>query len=304
MGKNVGAPTVTLAQRPELPSRSVTVSATATWVWSLEPFQVAPVLASGLLYAARARTLARRGRPVRRARALSFGLGLAFLLVAFVTPIDFLGEERLFSVHMAQHILIGDLAPLAVVLGLDGPLLRPLLALPLVWRLRVLAHPLVALPLWAANLYLWHLPRLYDAALDHATVHALQHALFFACGAIMWAALLEPLPGRPWFRTGLKFPYLAGYWGVGSVLANVFIWSGHAYYPRYVQAPRLWGLSAVADQRIGGGVMLLEGSAVAIGAFAWLFLRWLGESEKRQRLVDAGIDVAAAERAVRYGRDS
>ena len=73
---------------------------------------------------------------------------------------------------MLQHILLGDLAPLCMVAGLTGPLLRPVLALPAVERLRFLAHPLVAFPIWAVNLSLWHLPFAYQGALHHYGVHA------------------------------------------------------------------------------------------------------------------------------------
>src|SRR5207244_2921193 len=87
---------------------------------------------------------------------------------------------------LAADELVGDLAPLAIVAGLTGPLLRPVLAISLVERLRVLAHPFVALPVWAVNLYAWHLPYLYGAALHHDSIHALEHGLFFGCGALMW----------------------------------------------------------------------------------------------------------------------
>ena len=107
---------------------------------------------------------------------------------------------------MAQHVLIGELAPLAIVAGLTGPLLRPLLAYHWVQRLRVLAHPLVAWPLWALNLYLWHLPFLYEAALGHDCVHALEHVSFFTAGALFWAPVLEPLPAPAWFGSGRKAP--------------------------------------------------------------------------------------------------
>ena len=120
--------------------------------------QLAPVALVGFLYGRRAVRLAGRGSPVPGWRRLSFALGLALYLLAVSPPLERLGEERLFSAHMLQHVVLGDLAALALVLGLTGPMLRPVLALPVFRRLRVLAHPLVALPLWAANLYLWHLP--------------------------------------------------------------------------------------------------------------------------------------------------
>ncbi|HVZ21240.1 MAG TPA: cytochrome c oxidase assembly protein, partial [Vicinamibacterales bacterium] len=120
--------------------------------WRVEPAQLAPLLVAGALYAARAARLRRRGRPVAARRVACFAAGMLVLVLALVSPIDAIGEERLFWMHMLQHVLLGDVAPLLVVLGLTGPLLRPVLALPGVVRLRVLAHPLVALPLWAVDL--------------------------------------------------------------------------------------------------------------------------------------------------------
>ena len=264
--------------------------------------QTAAVLIAALAYALGVARLRRRGRAAPVGRLLAFGAGAAVLLTAFLSPLDRLGEERLFSAHMAQHLLIGDVAPLLVVLGLDGPLLRPMLAIRAVRRLRFLAHPLVALPLWAVNLCVWHLTPLYDAALDHDAVHALQHTLFFTCGALVWAALLEPLPGPAWFTGGRKLLYVAAMWLVSLGLSQVFLWSGHAYYSRYVGAPRTWGLGPLADQRAGGGVMLVEGSLVMLGVAAWLLLRVFRESETKQRLLDAGVGADAAARAARYGR--
>lgn len=272
------------------------------WTWTLDPLQILPILVAGLLYAQRLRALARRGRPGGRRRPICFYSGLALLLVAFASPVDAIGEERLLFVHMIQHILIGDLAALLVVAGLTGPLLRPVLALPLVGRLRALAHPLVALPLWALNLYLWHLPPAYQAALEHDAVHAFQHACFFATGAFMWAAVVEPLPGPAWFGSGFKAIYVAAVRVLEAILANVFIWSSHPFYPRYAQAERLWGISPTGDQNTGGGIMMVEGSLLTLGVLAWLFLRWLAEGERAQRLVEGGIEQRVAERAVRYGR--
>jgi cytochrome c oxidase assembly factor CtaG len=91
-------------------------------------------------------------------------------------------------------------------------------------------------------------------------------------------------------------------WLVSLALSQVFLWSGHAYYARYVDAPRMWGLSPVADQRAGGGVMLVEGSLVMIGVAVWLLLRLFRESEARQRFLEAGLPPDAAARAARYGR--
>ncbi|HEY7208388.1 MAG TPA: cytochrome c oxidase assembly protein [Gaiellaceae bacterium] len=276
-------------------------SASPVATWTFDAPTLALLAFAAVAYARRARTLQRRGVAVGVRRPVMFALALATLFVAFCSPIDVIGEQSLFSVHMLQHLLIGDVAPLLVVLGLSGPLLRPVLALPGVWRLHALARPQVLLVLWAANLYLWHVPLLYDAALAHDGIHALEHALFFTCGALLWATLLELLPGPRWYGSGAKLLSLAFVWVAGGVLSNVFLWSGRAFYDPYRDAPRLWGLDPVADQRLGGGLMLLEMSVVVIAVAIVLGVRWLAESERRQQLLELGWEPARADRAVRYG---
>jgi putative membrane protein len=270
--------------------------------WTFDPLELLPLALAAGLYARRVVVLQRRGLSVPRRRFAAFGAGVVVVALALASPVDAIGEERLFSVHMLQHVLLGDLGPLLVVLGLDGRLLRPLLAIRTLRSLRVLAHPAAALPLWAVDLCAWHLPVLYDAALRHDAVHACQHLLFFACGALMWAALFGPLPGPARFRAPWKCAYLLGMWCVWLALAQVFLWSGDAYYAPYVHAPRTWGLGPLLDQRAGGGVMLVEGSFTMLGVAVWLLFRLFAESESRQALLDAGLDPALAARASRYGR--
>jgi putative membrane protein len=195
----------------------------SVWVWTFDPQELAPVLVLAALYAHRLQSLRRRGRRTSPWRVTSFTAGLAMLAVALASPIDWIGENRLFAIHMVQHVLLGDIAPLLIVAGLDGPLLRPLLVLPVLGRLRGLVHPLVALPLWAIDLYAWHLPGPYQAALRNDTIHAFEHACFFTFGLLLWAALLEPLPGPRWFGPEIKEDA-----GVPRVRANHAIRYGHA----------------------------------------------------------------------------
>jgi cytochrome c oxidase assembly factor CtaG len=270
--------------------------------WNFDPLELCAVLAAGALYGRRAWTLARRGRPAPRWRLAAFATGLLVILLALVSPVDTIGEERLFSVHMFQHLMLGDLGALLLVLGLDGRLLQPLLRFRVVHRLRFLSHPLMALPLWAVNFCLWHLPALFDAALRNDGIHALQHSSFVAFGMLMWAALLEPLPGPAWFTAPWKIPYVLGMWLVMLVLSQVFIWSGHVYYTPYLHDPTAWGLSRIDDQKAGGGVMLVESVFTMLPALVWVLLQVLKESEARQKLVDAGVAPANAARAARYGR--
>jgi cytochrome c oxidase assembly factor CtaG len=192
---------------------------------SFEPLQLVPLALGSALYATRVRRLRARGVVTPAWRIALFATGFVLMLVALVSPLATWGEDELFSMHMAQHVILGDLAPLCFMLGLSGQILRPVLRFKTVDRLRVLGHPFVALPLWAIDLYVWHLPFLYDAALHHDAVHALEHFCFFTFGCLMWEPVVETLPGPEWFGTGWKFAYIAVVRLLETILGNVFIWS-------------------------------------------------------------------------------
>jgi len=269
--------------------------------WTLDPLQLAPIALIATAYGMRARTLARRGQAVPGWRIALFALGIALLLVAVASPLAAVAEDELFSFHMAQHLLLGDLAPLCLLAGLTGPILRPVLALPGVMRLRVLANPLIAFPIWAANLALWHVPAFYEAAVESSGVHAVEHIAFFSAGVVLWLPVLETLPAPEWFGSGAKLGYIVGVRLVGTLIGNVFIW-GEPFYDIYEAGDEYLGLSPEADQSLAGSLMMLEGSLVTIVAIAWLFLRMAQEGQVRQELLEQGHDPRTVRRAVRYRR--
>jgi putative membrane protein len=274
---------------------------------SFEPLQLIPVAVIAALYVARSRSLAARGRAVPVWRQVSFGAGMLMVLVALVSPLAALDDELVW-VHMAQHLVLGDLAALAIVLGLTGPLLQPLLAARGLGWLRALVHPAVALPLWLVDMYLWHVPALYQAALSSESVHALEYACFVGFGIAMWMALLGPLPKPAWFGNGARLIYILVVRFGGAVLANVLIWSGSALYPDYAAGEAAHGISPLADQGAAGIVMMGEQGLVTLGLFAWLFFRAARESDERQGLLDlaaehgVALDEARAARAVASGQ--
>src|ERR1700720_72544 len=151
----------------------------------LPPVTIAVMAGVAAPYGRRARALARAGRPVPRSRQACFYGGLATILLAYVSPIGALSDQLL-AVHMAEHLLMGDIGALLIVLGLTGPLIAPILRVGALNRLRVLAHPAIALPLWLVDLYPWHIPALYQATLRHDGLHALEHTMFIAFGINMW----------------------------------------------------------------------------------------------------------------------
>jgi cytochrome c oxidase assembly factor CtaG len=229
------------------------------------------------------------------------------LIVATLTLTGSLGGE-LFAAHMAEHLLIADLGALLLVLGLTGPLLAPVLRIRLFDRLRVLLHPAVAFGLWALDLYLWHVPALHEAAVRHDGVHALQHLAFVLFGANMWMALLGPLPKPAWFGNLARLVYVIAVRLTGAVLGNVFVFGGRVFYDVYAAGERAHGISPGADQNAAGAIMMIEGSLLTLGLFAWLFLRSAREGEERQELLDLaqarGVELsdARAARAVAAGR--
>jgi putative membrane protein len=264
-------------------------------------------LASWALYDHRCRTLAREGRPVPAWRRACFAGGLVVFLVALLPPLGPLSDQLLVA-HMAEHLLIGDVATLLVVLGLTGPLLGPALRVPALARLRVLTHPVVAIACWAVNFYAWHIPGAYQLALRNQGIHAIQHATFFIFGACVWMALLGPLPKPTWFRNSARLVYIIAVRLIGTVLANVFIFGGTVFYPYYRPGDAQWHVSPLGDQIWAGSLMMFEESVLTICLFAWLFMKVAGEIEERQRLLDyAGTHGIAlseqrAARAVSAGR--
>ena len=282
-------------------------SLAAAVVVQVAPLQIAPAIVFGVLYFVRARTLAAGGRPVPTWRKACWYGGLALVIVTLCSPLGSLADE-LFYAHMAEHLLIADVGALLIVLGLTGPLLAPLLRSPVLGWMRVLAHPVVAYVLWAADLLFWHLVGPHEAAVQHDVVHALQHMLFVGLGINMWMALLGPLPKPGWFGNAAKLGYIIVVRLTSTALANVFVWSQSAFFSVYAAGERAHGISPQSDQVVAGSIMMVEGSLLTICLFGWLFVRSLSEAQERQELIElaaAGgvtLDERRATRAVAAGR--
>ena len=265
------------------------------WLWR-QPLVLAGAALALLLYLRAWWRLRRRGRHDRASlgRLACFLGGVALAVLALVSPVDPIGEQYLLSVHMLQHVLLGDSAPALILLGLRGPL--SLLVVPRVvlrriarlgWLRRVggaLLRPPVALGLWALVYACWHVPRVYDYALAHQSVHDLEHVSFLVVGLLVWALLIEPLP-HP--RHGLRVRILVALalFTLGTVLADILILTPHALYTAYATQPdRLWGLSPVTDQRLAGAVMMVE-QLVSVGiCLAFLTRAYRGPARSWRRV--------------------
>ena len=271
------------------------------------PLELGPAALSGCLYALGVHRLRGTARAVPGWRQGSFYLGLVLIVGTLTSPLGRLADE-LFWAHMTEHLLLADVGALLLVLGLTGPLLAPLLRVGWVDRLRALSHPLVALPLWALNFYLWHIPLLHEAAVRHEGVHAIQHLCFIALGANMWMALFGPFPKPAWFGNGWQCGYVLVVRMVGAVLGNIFVFGGNAFYDVYAPGEMLHGITPDGDQNTAGAIMMVWESVLTLLVFGAIFLQAARESIEQQELLELaaarGVPLTPerARRAVAAGR--
>ncbi|HLY95497.1 MAG TPA: cytochrome c oxidase assembly protein [Gaiellaceae bacterium] len=221
-----------------------------------------PYVAAGvaaILFAQGFVRLRRRGRADLAGwdRVVLFGVGLA----ASVLALEVLPDERLLSAHMAQHVLIGDLAPALMLLALRGPLLAFFfpsgVARPIVRIVNSLTTRRV-FALWAANLAVWHVPYLYDLALRHDSLHYTEHACFVVLGLFAWTLLLDRR-----LTVGTRLALATAMFAAGQVLTDVLVFSFHSFYPAY---------NDVRDQQWAGLVMMGE-QLLTLGTLAIVLLR-------------------------------
>ncbi len=273
--------------------------------WLADPAVLAPILLMVAIYVRRFREVRREVAADRRPsgavrgatgwHALAFAGSVLALLGALVSPVDGLGEEYLFSAHMFQHVLLGDIAPLLLLLSLSRVMLRPVTRrlMRIERALGPLASPVTAIFIWLGTMYLWHIPALYDAATRHPLLHALEHLSFFAAGIALWWPLVQPIPMRR-ALTGLQpLGYIAAAKGGLAALGIFLAWSSTAHFSFYEHVPRIWGLSAVEDQNVAGVIMMVEQSLTLVLVMVWVFVRMLSRSEeeelRRERLEEAQV---------------
>lgn len=236
------------------------------WQADLDTTLVVPVLALAYLFLA--------GRFGTTAdRAASFGGALVLLGVAFWTPIHHLGLHYLLTAHLLQNVILAEWAPLLAALAVT-PAMAAAVSRYRTWR--AITHPAVALPLWLSTYYLWHVPAVYDGALRHQSslIH-LEHACYFGAGLLMWWPLVQDVPRR--LPSGLRAGYAFAAFVLAAPLGLLLALLPRAIYSYYEQAPRLWGLTPLADQELAGATMAAEQAAVLFLVFAYWFRRFLAE---------------------------
>jgi len=264
--------------------------------WSADPVVLLWLLVAAVTYARCYRRARRRSGRAAASHWLLFAGGLLAVAVALLSPLDPIGERWLLSAHVGQHVLLADIAPALLVLGWRSPIL-PLGLPPRVLRfvapggplggpLRWLRKGWLAVALWTAAQWLWSVPALFDAAAAHPVLHGVEHLTLFGSGLILWWAVVDPLPyGRrraAWSRLG----YLGASRAAAAAVCLPLTWLATTFYPRYVAAPRAYGISALTDQQIAGAAMCLIELLVFGIAFVIVFLDLLAREDSAVSLAE------------------
>jgi len=257
--------------------------------WSPTPWIIASCAIFLGVYVWRWRNVRRAAGPRRAVEApvgrLLCAVGaMLVLLAALISPIDSLAEQ-LFFMHMVQHMLLLDIAPILAIVALTKVLLRPLTrsVSTLERRAGPLAHPAFAVVAYVGVIWAWHIPAAYDEAARHQGIHVLEHLSFLTVGCLYWWHLLSPIRAR--MRLGGLGPvsYMASTKLFVGALGMFLAFAPHTLYPFYADQPRVWGIGAGEDQAIAGLIMAVEQSLVMGIALVVLFFRALAESERAEQ---------------------
>jgi putative membrane protein len=254
--------------------------------WDFHPSVVIGVVLLGAVYFYCIGPLRRRkdlGPPARPWRPFCFVLGLGVMLASLNGPIHDLSDSYLFSIHMAQHLLLTMVLPPLLIAGTPGWLIDAAARPPWLRGLgRFLTHPVVAGVLFSAVLLVWHTVDAYDLMMRNHNVHVVTHLTFMVTAVLLWWPVTSSSTLLPRLGSGMGMLYLFLVQLPMQLLGAIITFADAPLYPWYAAAPRTWGLSVLDDQKLGGLLMWIPGNLWIWGAMSVLFFQWA----KRERQED------------------
>ncbi len=247
-----------------------------SWEWQPTLLLPALLVVGAYVYGVRRLYPADRAQRVVFWRQVAlFSAGALLLFLAIASPLD-AAADRLLAFHMLQHVIMTTIAPPLIVLGLPPALLRKLLRRDRVASiLRYLTNPFLAGGLFLANMWIWHAPPLYNAALDYQNIHIVQHLMFIGTGILFWWPVVNPVPEASSLGQGGRLLYLFITGFPMMTLALLFLSAQGVLYHHYADVQLLWGMSPLTDQQIAGIVMGVLGELASFAAFSVLFFRFM-----------------------------
>jgi cytochrome c oxidase assembly factor CtaG len=243
------------------------------WSWDPAWDELAVVVALSAIY-----YLAARRHGASPTRIAAFAAAQLLVLAVFVTPVGTLSLHYLLSAHLFQNVALAEWAPALTVLGLSPAIAQAFTGRRLI---RALTHPLVALPFWVATYGVWHVPTVYDAALENGAILHLEHANYFFAGLMLWWPVFHDEPHE--LPSGGKAAYVFAAFLLASPVGLFLALLPEPIYAFYEEAPRIWGLSALTDQQIAGVIMAGSEAVVFFAVFAVFVLRFLAEEANEPR---------------------
>lgn len=256
--------------------------------WHLHPdvWLLVALLCGGYAWAL-ARVGPRMVHPIERVasrrQVVAFGAGLLSILAVSTWPVHDLGEY-LFSAHMVEHLVLALVAPPLLLGGTPAWLWRWLLG-PVLGAARLVTRPLVALVLFNGVLAFLHAPFVVEWMLRSQAAHLGLHGLLFASALVMWAPVLNPLLELPRLSYPARMFYLFLQSLVPTIPASFLTFGDSVIYRFYETVPRLWGLSAITDQRMAGLLMKIGGGLLLWGFITVYFFKWFAVEDRE------GLDV-------------
>ena len=212
----------------------------------------------------------------------TFTLGVMVIFVSLLSPLHILSDQYLFSAHMLQHVLLTLVAPPLLLLGTPDWLIRRILRPDWAFiAVRVIVHPVVAIVLFNVVFSIWHLPDLYHLSVTSRPVHVGEHLLFIGTAMIMWWPLVSSMPELPRLSHPLQMVYLFVMSLAQIIVFGAITFAPEPLYEWYVNAPRIWYPSALADQQIGAVIMKVGGGLLFIALMIIAFFRWYGAEQKK-----------------------
>ena len=244
--------------------------------FSVHVSTVVGILALAALYEWRSRAHARdTRRPTEPGKSAVFFGALLILFFSLNGWLHDLSDYYLFSAHMLQHLLLALVIAPLMIMGTPGWMLRPALSFPWIRATaRWLTRPWRAFAIFNVVLAGWHLPPLYNLAMARHPVHIVQHLMFLVASVLMWWPILSPLPELPRLAYPMQMLYLFLMSIPMSVVAVYIALADSVLYPAYASAPRIWGVSPMQDQLIGGLIMWIPGGLFFFAIISVIFFRW------------------------------
>ena len=210
-----------------------------------------------------------------------FTTGILVIFLCLLSPLHILSDQYLFSAHMLQHVLLTLVSPPLIILGTPAWLISPLLRNRTVLRIfKLIFHPIAAIVIFNLVFSIWHLPVLYNLSVTFHSIHVGEHILFMLAAFIMWWPLSSKVPELPRLSYPIQLIYLFVMSLAQIIVFGIITFSQEPIYSHYIEAPRIWNISPLWDQQIGGIIMKVGSGFLFLILIIITFFKWFNEGSK------------------------